>query len=272
MKKEENRNNSNKKRGLRLKECRKLRNLTQEELSERLNFSTNYLSMLERGERNIDWDKAKIFAEELNVSPAYIMCESDIAEKNHSIPITDIDTFGDNDLRLIKYIITLGYTLTFHVRKLYEDREPITKEFYGKKIPIYKSLEYDLSIEQISEFCLSDYHCLVHENDTFYEAIIIAVTINNTRLSYGLFVFTINRIIDYLRFTFDNIAEFQHDFFMNKGGDDAAICELRETPANSLKHMKLLEEITKAPTKEITLPNGEKTKAHVINDPSIFDI
>lgn len=65
---------NNQKRGSRLKECRESRHLTQEELAKKVDFSSNYVRMLERGERAIDWDKAILFSKALNISPDYIMC------------------------------------------------------------------------------------------------------------------------------------------------------------------------------------------------------
>ena len=50
-----------------MKELRLKRKLTQEQLAEKTGFSKDYISMIERGERNPS-DKAKaVFAEALNV-------------------------------------------------------------------------------------------------------------------------------------------------------------------------------------------------------------
>lgn len=52
---------------LNMKELRLKRKMTQEKLAEKTGFSKDYISMIERGERNPS-DKAKaIFAEALNV-------------------------------------------------------------------------------------------------------------------------------------------------------------------------------------------------------------
>lgn len=54
-------------RELTMKELRLKRKLTQEQLAEKTGFSKDYISMIERGERNPS-DKAKeIFAKALNV-------------------------------------------------------------------------------------------------------------------------------------------------------------------------------------------------------------
>lgn len=71
--------NSNKKkekmikRGLRLKECRLEKKLSQADLAEILDCSNNHISMIERGERNLTYDNAKIISKHLNVSVDYLM-------------------------------------------------------------------------------------------------------------------------------------------------------------------------------------------------------
>lgn len=54
--------------GGRLKELRLEKNLTQQELAEKINLSTNFIGMVERGERNTSVDKIFKLAKALDVS------------------------------------------------------------------------------------------------------------------------------------------------------------------------------------------------------------
>lgn len=56
--------------GARLKELRLEKNLTQQELAEKINLSTNFIGMVERGERNTSVDKIFKLSKALNVSLA----------------------------------------------------------------------------------------------------------------------------------------------------------------------------------------------------------
>lgn len=56
--------------GARLKELRSEKDLTQQELAEKINLSTNFIGMVERGERNTSVDKIFKLAKALNVSLA----------------------------------------------------------------------------------------------------------------------------------------------------------------------------------------------------------
>lgn len=56
--------------GLRIQELRKKNNLTQSELAEKIGLSTNFIGMVERGERNTSVDKIFKLAKAFNVSLA----------------------------------------------------------------------------------------------------------------------------------------------------------------------------------------------------------
>jgi len=53
--------------GARIKELRKIRGLTQEELSEKMDISTNYLSSTERGKENPTFEKLMKYSDVLQV-------------------------------------------------------------------------------------------------------------------------------------------------------------------------------------------------------------
>ncbi len=56
--------------GSRIQELRKMNNLTQSELAEKIGLSTNFIGMVERGERNTSVDKIFKLAKAFNISLA----------------------------------------------------------------------------------------------------------------------------------------------------------------------------------------------------------
>lgn len=56
--------------GSRIQELRKKNNLTQSELAEKIGLSTNFIGMVERGERNTSVDKIFKLAKVFNISLA----------------------------------------------------------------------------------------------------------------------------------------------------------------------------------------------------------
>ena len=56
--------------GLRIRELGKKNNLTQSELAEKIGLSTNFIGMVERGERNTSVDKIFKLAKAFNISLA----------------------------------------------------------------------------------------------------------------------------------------------------------------------------------------------------------
>ena len=56
--------------GSRIQELRKKNNLTQSELAEKIGLSTNFIGMVERGERNTSVDKIFKLAKAFNISRA----------------------------------------------------------------------------------------------------------------------------------------------------------------------------------------------------------
>lgn len=68
---------SNKKRGIRLRECRKEKGITQEQLSERAHFSKQHISYIECGARGMSYDAAVVFSDILKVRKEYLLCEDD---------------------------------------------------------------------------------------------------------------------------------------------------------------------------------------------------
>lgn len=59
--------------GSRIQELRKKNNLTQSELAEKIGLSTNFIGMVERGERNTSVDKIFKLAKAFNISLAQFL-------------------------------------------------------------------------------------------------------------------------------------------------------------------------------------------------------
>lgn len=57
--------------GKRLKEIRQEQKLTQAQLAEKISFSTNFIGMVERGERNTTIDKMFLIINALEITPSY---------------------------------------------------------------------------------------------------------------------------------------------------------------------------------------------------------
>ena len=187
--------NLNKLSGLRLKQCRELRKLTQEQLAEKVGFNSKYISMLENSKRNIDWDNAHKFANVLDVSADYLMGMSDIVLPHTSLPILDADITQDK--LFLFYLGATGISIIFYVVNYHDtDRQ-----------------EHGVSIDMFTAFSLSDYHCkYVDPFGNNHEGIIKSVAVNNSLISFGGFVFLINRIYDYVHFTFDNFQTWKNDY------------------------------------------------------------
>lgn len=65
----------NKKRGLRLKDCREASGLTQEALSMKAGYSIQTISYIENGKRGMTIESARIFGKYLEVRMEYLLCE-----------------------------------------------------------------------------------------------------------------------------------------------------------------------------------------------------
>lgn len=102
----------NKKQGLRLKECRKEQNWTQEFLAEVSYCCPQTVSNIETGKREMSRELAHCFAEALVVSEQYLLCESDF-KTNHDEYLfqESLQDFRDN--AIIFLLKTLGYKISF---------------------------------------------------------------------------------------------------------------------------------------------------------------
>ena len=102
----------NKKRGQRLKECRELRKITQNELAMLSHCSPQSISYIENGRRGMSRDLAHIFAKELKIKEEYILLESDFKTDSEKVKHED-DIMNAIDNSAFKYLTSLGYKITF---------------------------------------------------------------------------------------------------------------------------------------------------------------
>lgn len=61
--------------GMRIRQCRIERSLTQEQLAEKINIAPNYLSQIENGKRGVNLDNIVNIANELGVTFDYLMSD-----------------------------------------------------------------------------------------------------------------------------------------------------------------------------------------------------
>lgn len=69
--------------GKRIREERQKLHLTQEQLAEKINVSTTYIGLVERGERSITLGKLTLLANTLGVSVDYLLSDTVVTE--HSL-------------------------------------------------------------------------------------------------------------------------------------------------------------------------------------------
>lgn len=67
-----------KKAGKRLRDCRKEKKITQDELAELSNYSVQHISMIENGRRNMSISAARSFSKILDVREEYLLLEDNI--------------------------------------------------------------------------------------------------------------------------------------------------------------------------------------------------
>lgn len=200
----------NKIKGKRLKECRgKMR---QSVLAEKLGYTANYISMMENGDRPIDWNKAVEIAKILNVNPAYIMHQSDFmyptnpgnspyhyASSGNDCTISILGSEDRTDFYFLNFLILLGYEIRFDVVFIQN----------ATMHPI------ECRISDLYKFSLIDEKCIVKdaENAVMHECVIKAVRVDDMELSYSEFCFLIHRIYAHIEYTLNGIRSLKEDFY-----------------------------------------------------------
>lgn len=244
-----NKNNKelNKKRGKRLRECRELRNYTQDALGSEIYLSGKYISMLENGYRPLDWNKAHLIADILNVNASYLMCKTDLLSCI-SRPVLDSDTFGCSDKYLLNFLISIGYVLEFYIVNLHDGKKPEIKNIPSGERYDYSSLQIPVGLDALSAFSLSDIHCRAIIDDEEIEAVIVAISINGYKLNYGKFCFWINRLYDYIYFAVDSLKEWNNDWAMQEGANAYAENEIAETRLSDIEREKIVSAVESGDT------------------------
>lgn len=106
-----------KKLGQRIKEERKKLGLTQEQLAEDVNLSTNYISMIERGKRTATLDTIANLAIRFGVTIDYLLQDTiPIKQQNTSIKLFQLlENYSEDEQKQLLNII--NSILTFEKRK-----------------------------------------------------------------------------------------------------------------------------------------------------------
>lgn len=206
----EHNTNLTKMQGERLTRCRKYRNLTQQQLGDLCNFSKEYISQLEHGKKPIDYNKAMRFAEKMDVNPNFIMCKSDFIESSGHY---DYDNYLDIDNCFLAFLRLFGFRIEFDVYN-YLDSE---KDRTIKRVPL----------EDMQGVSMGSTKTKYKDGDIIKDIMIKSVYVNDCKLSYPAFSFTIKRLYDYIEFTFDNMKNFIFDYDYSKAvvsADNNSIC------------------------------------------------
>lgn len=91
-------NNLNKMRGLRLKECREQKNITQEKLGSETGYSVQTISYVENGKRRMSTDSARIWGNYLGVRMEYLLCEDNDMTVDEVFSKKHIYTYCENGI------------------------------------------------------------------------------------------------------------------------------------------------------------------------------
>ncbi|WP_022773811.1 helix-turn-helix domain-containing protein [Butyrivibrio sp. AE2015] len=221
MKQEENNSKLDKEKGKRLRLCRERNNLTQEQFAEKIDVTDKYVSMLETGKRKISQEKAKEYAELLDVNPDYIMLKSDIIEPNKAFffEALEDECYELSDQLLILYMLSVGYNIKFHVIKIYNsDIKPKAFKLtsVGGSCISYASITQTVNFSDLKGVNFNNNHCKLRENSEISEVIITNVTINDTKMSFGEFCFYIDQITNNIDSLLNNIPK-THESLNNIG-------------------------------------------------------
>ncbi len=95
--------------GARIKEVRARRGLTQEQLSERIDINSKYLSSIERGKENPTLNTLIKLAQSLdvNINEFFTMVEIEDSEKRKDLIISFLDKANDEQLKLAYMVLSV---------------------------------------------------------------------------------------------------------------------------------------------------------------------
>lgn len=178
-----------KKCGKRLQDIRKEKNLTQEELGEMIDKNFKTIGAIERGERSLTLDNAKLIGERLNVNPYYLLCETD-SKTNHKEFLED--EYFKEDIFFFNHLIYKGNTIKAKVTLIYDPEQT----------------EHYVTIDKIKGFKLSEPECACIIDTATHEAIITDIVVNDYSMPFQVFVCIIDLMYKYIDFTIENIPNF----------------------------------------------------------------
>lgn len=262
--------NSDKIKGMRLKKCRVMRGLTQEKLAEILDLTVEYISKLERGKRRIGEKIAEELADALQVSVEYLLCRTDLVGGSENYKPIDFDEYGNTDYFFLLYLLSRGIDISFIVVRLHEGKLPYM-DYKGKQIINWSEVGEEVSPLMLQDMCFSDFECKLKDGDSISEVVIYKVKVNGVKMSYGQFVYYINRLYDYTDYICNSLEEFKNDYEILTQGRDSLI---EHTITSNKKFTSLasrrFEEILEDDKYKITLEDG--TKATMLTDELIEEI
>lgn len=198
----------NKKRAARLKECRKKKGITQEQLADLLGYQNGQtIYNWESCKRPMptDIDTIKRMAKSLDVNYRYLLCESDIPAphlyKAYQDNFSVDDMTIDMDRYFILFLENLSHEIDFDVLPLFSDNLPLIERIDASKdIPDahidISDLTERANVEQLDDFNLSLCRCYKDNK----EVAIINAIVDGHKMPIGHFKFFINRIYDYINF------------------------------------------------------------------------
>lgn len=102
----------NKNIGVRLKECRELRHMTQKDLADACSCVPQTISYIENGKRGLSRDLAHRLAEVLEVKEEYILLESNFRTNSDQLKYQE-EQIDINDTSIMQYLKSLGYDIGF---------------------------------------------------------------------------------------------------------------------------------------------------------------
>ncbi|MCR5092808.1 MAG: helix-turn-helix domain-containing protein [Lachnospiraceae bacterium] len=211
--------------GKRLQAARKATGMTQAELAIASGYASNYISMLERGDRSITWNRAATLAAALNVTPAYIMGETDAPINNTWMILDEENEIGAADKAVVNLLLALGIRIDFICVYVIADRELDEDRDAPPSAPRER---HTIPAHSIERFSFSDHRCIAKDITGKHEAVIESVTINGTPMKYGAFCERMDAIQDfvcYLATTRTDIGEetYMDSMIREEIGDPPAV-------------------------------------------------
>jgi len=219
--------NLNKKRGQRLKECRIEKHLTQKQLAELCFCTTQTISYIENGKRGMSRDLAHTFATHLEVDEKYLLCEEFFKTFHDKFKYLE-DLSNECDARLTNLLHLLGHTIKFSFNAG-ELKDP--ESLIGKDARIH--------------FDTCDNSFLLKTSNTSKRVHDVSVQFDDITISLITFTEFLNDIYNYIDFLIEHLAnkEEQNALKMSLADIESAI--KKDIEFDSLSPKKKIEYLKK---------------------------